>query len=521
MLFLASLTIGIISFGVLYIIDEYSLLYYGDAISHLISARIIIDTDSPCIQIGTVWLPIPHIMFLPFSSVDSLYSTGIAGLLVNLPLHALTTVLIFKIANTQTNKKWISVIIALVYASNPNLIYLGITTMTEAPFLFFFVASAYFLQKWNSTNQVNLKEGLASAAFIALATLSRYEAWILAPAFILFAIYFVSKNKSQNHKILIIIISLIAFSGIIFWTGWNEVSYGNPLEFATSQFYSASSQASERPHKDFLYFQPQNVAYMYGLASVMVLGPILLLMSASGHIIKIKNKMKNSFLLFYLSLPVLFTLFTLFIGIGEMSEWWFNARFTLFLIPLVLILSTITLSEISKKTRRKIILGVVVIGMFAFQLLTPTQSGTAFVTPTDKFTTFGVATYIDAYEGWVYQQTPYAVKTSEFLKDNYDDGNIMMITGSGQAAKIMVLSGLNLTTFDQIINYDAKSECDKKNKQISFEEPWKHDKWIILGIEPDSDSENAAKYWENNMNELLKYYDMEYENKFYSVFKLK
>lgn len=507
MIFFSSLIIGIISFGILYIIDSHSLLYYGDAVSHLYSARRIVDSvDAGIAQLGTVWLPAPHIMVLPFSLIDSLYSTGIAGLVVNLPLHALTAMLIFKIVQTQTNKKWIAIVIGLIYASNPNLIYLGITAMTEAPFLFFFVASAYFLQKWNTSNQVDVRDVFAAAIFVALATLSRYEAWVLAPALIIFTMYFVFRNKSQNNKTLIIIISLVAFSGILFWVGWNEISYGNPLEFATSQFYSASSQAADRPYRDFLYLQPHNVAYLYGLASVMVIGPVLLTMSAFGHIVKIKNKMKNSFLLFYLGLPVLFTLFTLFIGIAEMSQWWFNARFATFLIPIVLVLTAIALKSISQKLSRKTLLAVIVASMFAFQLLTPT---------------FGVVTYLDAYGGWIYKQSPYGVETSEFLQNNYDDGNIMIITGSAQAHRIMISSGLSLTTFDQVIHYDAKSETDKKNERFSFKEPWKYDKWIIIGIEPDSDSATAVKYWEDNMQELIKYYDIEYENKFYKVFKLK
>ena len=107
------------------------------------TARTFVDSDNPgIIQLGTVWLPLPHIMMMPFSLVDSLFSSGFAGL-VNLPLHALTSVLIYKIILTQTKRPWIAIIGGLLYASNPNLLYLGITAMTEAPFLLFFVASIY------------------------------------------------------------------------------------------------------------------------------------------------------------------------------------------------------------------------------------------------------------------------------------------------------------------------------------------------------------------------------------------
>ncbi|MCH8916163.1 MAG: hypothetical protein IIA82_10045, partial [Thaumarchaeota archaeon] len=127
LIFIAAILMGIASVGILYLIDESSLLYYGDAVSHLYSARRFVDTNDPgIIQMGTVWLPLPHLMMLPFSLVDSLFSSGLAGL-VNLPLHALTSVLIYKIILTQTKRQWIAVIGGLLYASNPNLLYLGIT----------------------------------------------------------------------------------------------------------------------------------------------------------------------------------------------------------------------------------------------------------------------------------------------------------------------------------------------------------------------------------------------------------
>jgi len=145
LIFIAAILMGIASVGILYLIDESSLLYYGDAVSHLYSARRFVDTNDPgIIQMGTVWLPLPHLMMLPFSLVDSLFSSGLAGL-INLPLHALTSVLIYKIILTQTKRSWIAVIGGLLYASNPNLLYLGITAMTEASFLLFFVAINFYL----------------------------------------------------------------------------------------------------------------------------------------------------------------------------------------------------------------------------------------------------------------------------------------------------------------------------------------------------------------------------------------
>jgi len=494
-IFIATILVGLASVGILYLVDESSFLYYGDAVSHLYSARRFVDSNDPgLIQMGTVWLPLPHLIMMPFSLDDSLFSTGLAGL-VNLPLHALTAVLIYKIIFIQTKKPYIAIIGGLLYATNPNLLYLGITAMTEVSFLLFFVASVYFLQKWLVVEN-NFRYILLASFFISLATLCRYEAWILAPILVLFAVYYAIKFRNKKSAV-ILLISLISFSGILFWIGWNQIIYDNPLEFANTQFYAASSQAVERPYRDFLYLQPQNVLYIYGAAAAMIAGPILFL-AAGGYFSYFKDKSKiiPKSIYFFMSLPVLFTLFTMFVGIGEMSQWWFNARFATFLVPLAIVLSAITLSRIEKINKR-LAFGIVIV-LFVFQISTPT---------------FGVVTYLDAYGGWVYKQAPYAKQTSDFLYDNYNDGKILIMTGSSQAHRIMISSGVDLIDFNEgIESFLSKSY---------FKEPWNYNKWIVIGAEPDSDSANAVKFWSDNKDMLKMHYDVVYQNQYYQVFKLK
>ena len=497
LIFIAAILFGTISVGILYLIDENSFLYYGDAVSHLYGARRFVDSNDPgIIQMGTVWLPLPHLMLLPFSLIDPLFSSGLAGM-VSLPLHALTSVLIYKIIQRQTGKPWIGIVGGLLYASNPNLLYLGITAMTEAPFLLFFVASVFFMQKC-ATENIKTKWILLASTFVALATLCRYEAWILAPVMVLFTIYVSLRNGTDSNKTVIILISFVSFAGIMFWTGWNQIIYQNPLEFANAQFYAASSQAVERPYRDFLYLQPQNVFYIYGAAAGMILGPILAF-AAGGYFMHLKEKIKSipNWVLFYMSLPVLFTLFTMFIGIGEMSQWWFNSRFATFLYPLAIVLASLVLVKI-ERINKKTVLGFIISSMFVFQIVSPT---------------FGVVTYLDAYSGWIYKQAPFAKQTSDFLYDNYDEGNVMIMTGSSQAHRIMISSGMNLVDYHEgIESFLHKS---------FFKEPWKHNKWIVLGLEPDSDSVNAVRHWSDNIELIENHYDLVYENTFYQVFKLK
>jgi hypothetical protein len=144
------------------------------------------------------------------------------------------------------------------------------------------------------------------------------------------------------------------------------------------------------------------------------------------------------------------------------------------------------------------ILGIIVTSLFVFQIASPA---------------FGVVTYLDAYGGWKYKQSPYAKQTSDFLYDNYDDGKILIMTGSSQAHRIMISSGIDLINFNEGI--------ESFLFKLYFKEPWEHNTWIVIGAEPDSDSINAVKFWLDDMDMLKMHYDLVNQNQYYQVFKLK
>lgn len=180
--------------------DSYSLLYYGDAVSHLIAARKLFDwSENPgWAQIGTVWLPLPHFLLMFPSMIDSLFFSGFAGLAVSLPCLALSSILIYKIVIRVLTRipnidnriiTYAGFSVALLYALNPNFLYLGITAMTEMPFMLFFVACAYFLLRWHEeqnrhNNHAAFKYLFLCSIFASAATLCRYEGWII-PLFII------------------------------------------------------------------------------------------------------------------------------------------------------------------------------------------------------------------------------------------------------------------------------------------------------------------------------------------------
>src|SRR5579884_3964772 len=57
-------------------------LYYGDAEAHLNISRRLLDSRTPGPeQIGTVWLPLPHVLTALFVHNDSWWRCGVAGVI--------------------------------------------------------------------------------------------------------------------------------------------------------------------------------------------------------------------------------------------------------------------------------------------------------------------------------------------------------------------------------------------------------------------------------------------------------
>jgi hypothetical protein len=61
-------------------LEQSGVSRYGDSEAHLNIARRILDSQTPgCDQLGTYWLPLPHVLMLPFVRVDAWWHSGIAA----------------------------------------------------------------------------------------------------------------------------------------------------------------------------------------------------------------------------------------------------------------------------------------------------------------------------------------------------------------------------------------------------------------------------------------------------------
>ncbi|SRR5579871_986998 len=250
-----AICISVLSF--FYYLSRGEILLYGDVFGHINIARRIFDSRTPgLLQLGTVWLPLAHLLMLPFVISDRMWQTGIGGSIPSIFAYIFAVVGIFRLTKTALSRSmepdaparraaWIA---TAIFAANPNLIYMQATAMTESLYLAFSIwAVVHFVEfvKFRNTEHSSSERSLMNCGFCIIAScLTRYDGWFLAVAISLAVlVVFVRSNSGLRfpRRSLLQFILLAALAPAL-WLGYNAIVYRNPLEFANGP-YSAKALA--------------------------------------------------------------------------------------------------------------------------------------------------------------------------------------------------------------------------------------------------------------------------------------
>lgn len=222
-------------------------LAYADAISHMLITRRVLDASTPGVaQLGGVWLPLPHLLAIPFAANDSWYYSGLGSSLVSMAAFVVTTCCLYLTTRDLTDSKVAGLTAALLFAANPNVLYLQGTPMTELPLFACAAASVACLTRWCRTG--DYPHLAATACWTLLATLVRYEGWVLFGAVTLVVLY-VSWRRVQRHhwrevgyriQADVVFFVFLGASGIVGWVLWNAVIFHDPLYFQSGEFAKPS-----------------------------------------------------------------------------------------------------------------------------------------------------------------------------------------------------------------------------------------------------------------------------------------
>jgi hypothetical protein len=201
-------------------------LYWGDAEAHLNIARSVYDSRTPGYdQLGTVWLPLPHLLMLPFARIDAFWRSGLAGIVGNVLCFGLAGTAIWGAARRLFDSDAAGWCAALLFALNPNILYLQAIPMTESVLLASVAGLVYFVVAFTQTHSLAAVAGagLCSAA----ASLTRYEGWFLIP----FVCAVLVLAGGQKRWIAAILFGLIASIAPLGWMAHNWYLTSNPLDF--------------------------------------------------------------------------------------------------------------------------------------------------------------------------------------------------------------------------------------------------------------------------------------------------
>lgn len=485
---------------------HHVILAYGDAEAHINIAKRVFDSLTPGFaQLGGVWVPLPHILMIPFVSNDFLWRSGLAGSIVSGIAFIWLSYILYKFACLITQNNYASLIAPLVLLTNFNALYLATTPMSEILLLSSVTSAMYFFIRWIK-NQ-NLLSLVIAGFFTFLSTLIRYDGWMLA---VVFAITVAVVTYLRTHSFdkvqgKVILFSFISFLGIALWLFWNKLIFNDFLYFANSQYGSKAQQMwfYVRGYLPTFKNLPLSALY-YATDFTLILGILVTVLMVIGVFIYLINFLRAKDKIYSISLllllfPFFFYTISLFTGqasliLPQFAKSWYqwnisNVRYGIqMLLPATIF--TAYLASRMKKFGFLIAIIVVLQGIYFFK-------------------TGDVLAYIDGTNGLSSQKVskgPDAIPVEKWVSQHYDFGYVLMDDYRRPISPIN--SNIPMNKFIGVGN--------KPYWEESLKDPKKWDRWIILQ-KADTDV-----VWKGiNKNALNRYYSVAFRAGNISVYKVR
>ncbi len=277
------------------------LLYYGDALAHLNIARRVVDTRYPTLQqIGTVWLPLPHLLMLPLVKDDWLWRSGLAGTIPAAVAFVLAGLFLFLGVRRLSESNTVAAAATALFALNPNLVYLASIPMTE-PLFYACLAALFWLLtvfRQNPSHRIAAAAGVVALA----ATWTRYEGWFVLP-FVALALLALGGKRRWTATLLFCVIAAI---GPLVWFFFNWWYWGNWLEFYNGP-YSAKAIYQRQLLAGMARYPGDGnwllAAKYYWIALELTTGRVLVFVGLAGLVAAVPRRW---WLLVLLALPPVF-----------------------------------------------------------------------------------------------------------------------------------------------------------------------------------------------------------------------
>ena len=298
---------------------------------------------------------------------DAWWHSGLAGVLPSVACFVIAGMFLFSAARRVYGSSGAALAVALLFALNPNILYLQATPMTELPFLAS-LAALLWATLWFRDSQSPWAVLIAAAASNA-ASLTRYEGWFLIP---FVCVYLLVIAKRKWHAILF---GALAALGPLAWLAHNQYYYSNALEFYNGPYSAAAIYQRQLAQGGFRYPGDHDwftAARYYFAASRWIAGWPLLVMGIAGTLVAVAKRVWWA--LFLLLLPPLFYVWSMHssgtpIFVPDLPPYgWYNTRYAIAVVPFAAFAAgaLVTLVPARFHVKTSIILALVITGVWGF-----------------------------------------------------------------------------------------------------------------------------------------------------------
>jgi hypothetical protein len=277
------------------------ILYYGDAESHLNISRGLIDSRTPGYdQLGSVWLPVLHLICLPFVGNDGLWSTGLAGTLPVSICFVVAGTCFYLAARESYRSAAAAAVVVTCFALNPNVLYLATIPMTEVVFFAGLSVALLAVLRFRTTQRRGWIVLMVLASWSL--SLTRYDGWFLIPFIGLWLL-----GITRHRRVpLFLVFGAAASLAPLCWIAHNWWETGRALDFYNGPYSAIAIQK----HQSYPGYQDWAGAIRYYFtAGQLCSGPELILLGAVGAIAAFSRQALQPLL--FLSLTPIFYIWSM------------------------------------------------------------------------------------------------------------------------------------------------------------------------------------------------------------------
>lgn len=348
-------------------------LAYADAVSHMMIARRVLFSPTPGLgQFGTVWPPFSHILMLPFIWIDPLYRSGLAGAIPSMACYIIAALYLFRSAKLLFSSAAAGWVAALIFALNPNILYLQSTPMTELVLLGTILMGLFYLFRWVEAERAS--DLVICAAAFAAGTLVRYDAWALAAAELLVVAFIAwRRHGAQVAEAMAWLYGMLAFAGCAGWALYNWALFGDPLYFLNGPYSAGYQQDIIKAHGDLpTYHNIVISVHEYVQAAADMTAWPLLALAVVGCVVALLRFRLSSHMLpvYAMWILLIFNILCLFLGITAIytpefhplhTMTYFNIRYGVMVIPEIALFA----AALASWRREWVIIGLLLAALFS------------------------------------------------------------------------------------------------------------------------------------------------------------